>query len=182
MKPRCDLWRALLPLALLLSAAFAADDAEDRRKPISIRSDRAIYEAGKGVYEGNVIIEQGTLYITADRVEVFEEDKTVDRLIAYGTPARFHQTDAKQGEIRASAETVEYRVAEQTVVLENDAMVDHQGSEIQGERIVYDSRKRSVTAEGDAAAEDGRIKMILQPRQAPKPESQSDRDADSESP
>lgn len=182
MNPCCNLRRLLLPLVLLLNAALAAQAAEDRREPISIRSDRATYEAGKGVYQGNVIIEQGTLYITADRVEVFEEDRTVDRLIAYGAPARFHQSDATQGEIRASAGTVEYRVAEQRVILQDDAMVDHQGSEIQGERIIYDSRNRTVTAEGDADAEDGRIKMILQPRQAPEPDSKSDSDADTESP
>lgn len=171
-----------LPILLgLLTSALAGAQPPDREQPISIRSDRADYAAGKGVYEGNVIIEQGSLYITADRVTVFEENQTVERLVAHGKPARFHQTDTDE-ELRASANTVEYHVGEEQIVLLRNATVDRAGSEIHGNRIVYDSRKKTVSAEGDAQSADGRVKMILQPRQAPPLDNKSEANADSESP
>ncbi len=162
---RRSLASMLAALTAMTSAVCSAAE-RDRLQPISIQSDRARYEANRGVYEGNVVIEQGSLRIRADRVTVFEQRRSVDRLQAFGRPAHFEQTGNGGAAVRASADEIEYRVVDEQVILLRNATVDHEGSEIHGERIVYSSRSRTVSAEGGGETGSGRVQMILQPRQA----------------
>lgn len=165
----------LLGTMLLLSGtAFAAE------APINIKSDRAHYEANSGIYSGNVVMEQGPLRIEADKIVIYGVDKKVERLEAYGTPASFFHSNVDGSITRASARAIEYHIVDAQVLLQYGASIDHQGSEIHGERIVYNSRRQTVSAEGSSSDEQsGRIKMILQPQTSPaEPEQSADQEAD----
>ena len=71
-----------------LSVPAHAEQA-DRSKPIVIEADRANLDQLKGVtvYEGNVILTQGTARITGNRLVVTEDNAKQQIANVYGNPA-----------------------------------------------------------------------------------------------
>ena len=104
--------RALRRVFLLIwvpASVWALDT--DREQPIQITADIAIRDevAGETRYEGNVVLIQGSLKITADTLSVLHESSDADRIIAIGKPARLIQQPApEQTPVDASALRIEY--------------------------------------------------------------------------
>ena len=72
----------LLRLCLIVLLALIAHHVaaqEDLMLPITIQADRATVSEslGRSEYQGNVIIAQGLLRITADQVNLTSRDKTL---------------------------------------------------------------------------------------------------------
>ena len=69
--------------ALMLPAYTHALDS-DREQPIQIVADVAIRDeiAGETRYEGNVVLTQGSLKITADELTILHSTEDADRIIA----------------------------------------------------------------------------------------------------
>ncbi len=153
---------ATLSFALALAAnAETPALVENNRAPINVSADRATYENGRGIYEGRVELRQGNLAINATRLVIDEQNRQVDRILAVGAPAALNQAN---GSVHAEARSIEYFVATGKVILTDKAVIQQQGSEIRGNRIVYDSQKQTVEAEGEKGAEQERVNMTLQPR------------------
>ena len=76
---------------LFLSAAHA--EKADRDKPVNIEADRVEVDDKKqeAVFEGNVVLTQGTLMLKADRIVVNQGDNGFQSGVAYGNPAYFRQ-------------------------------------------------------------------------------------------
>ena len=77
----------LLLLLLLGTLTFSVNVValtSDANQPIHIQADAAVMDDANGssVYRGNVIIEQGTLQIKADEVEIITSDSEVIHIIA----------------------------------------------------------------------------------------------------
>ena len=157
-------YRWLVPLLVLL-APVAGALPSDRGAPINVSANTAIQEKSKALYQGDVVITQGTLRIEAQEVEVFTENSRVSRIIATGAPARMQQKPQPDEEmVYASAFTIDYQVGADKVILTRQAAVLQAGSEIQGERIEYVIGEQVVKANaGDDNT--GRVRMILQPEQ-----------------
>ena len=155
---------ALLAVVVLLLArpSLAA------QAPINISADRATYEGGTGIYEGNVVLVQGALSIRADRLIIDEQNREVNRILALGKPSILTQND---GTVRAQANSIEYFVKNGQVILTDQAIIEQQGSEIRGNRIVYDSEKQTVLAESDKNDGSERVNMTLQPQKKSEPDS-----------
>ena len=160
--PRISIAGAALA-ALLALAPFPAMAAQ---APINISADRASYEGGTGIYEGNVILVQGALSIKAERLVIDEQNREVNRILALGKPSVLTQND---GSVRAQANSIEYFVKNGQVILTDRAIIEQQGSEIRGNRIVYDSAKQTVLAESDKGDSSGRVNMTLQPQKKQEP-------------
>ncbi len=150
-------------IALLGLLAVAPVLAQDTQQQISISSDRAVFEENHGVYIGNVELNQGGLTITADTLQLMTENKSVEKVIATGGPARFtRQASAAEGKVSAAASAIEYDIVNEVITLTGNAHINRQGSLIEGTRIVYNARNRVVNAV--ARAETGaRVNMVLQP-------------------
>ncbi|TNE78277.1 MAG: lipopolysaccharide transport periplasmic protein LptA, partial [Gammaproteobacteria bacterium] len=86
-------FRLLLMLLLALPAPLSFALPSDASQPIKIESDRAERNDKKGttVYEGSVVIRQGTIKIRADKVIVYTERNQVDRIVCIGKPAHYQQ-------------------------------------------------------------------------------------------
>ena len=82
-------------------------------------------------------------------------------MVPIGKPAALNQSN---GRVHAEAHSIEYFVGRGRVILTDKAIIQQQGSEIRGNRIVYDSRRQTVEAEGEKGADKGRVNMPLQPR------------------
>ena len=163
------LFKAALAITLTLSVCSTALSLpDDRKQAINLSSDRAIYENNQGVYIGNVNMSQGSLKIRADKLTIIESNRKVEKVIAEGSPAYFEQQPrAEEGVVIASAQRIEYSLAQEEILLQKNASITHQGSKISGDRVVYSGRKQMVVADGGTTEKETRVKMTLQPQAIP---------------
>ena len=169
---------ALSPWLLLLSlwsapAAWALDS--DKEHPIQITADSAIRDEIAGetmddktstaTFEGNVVLTQGSLKITADQLSISHREKDADRIVAIGRPATLvQQPSPDQGPVDASANRIEYIRAEDLVRLRDDARVAQSGSTLSGEQIDYLLTQRRVLAAGTTGDQgQGRVQVVIPP-------------------
>ena len=156
----------LAALLLVLLPPLAWGLSSDRNQPIQIEADRATLDEDKGisVYEGNVLMMQGTLTLRGNRMTVHILDHQVDRVILEGNPASYSQrlegeTEAQQAE----AGRIEYQAGPQRMVLQQDARIwQDETEEFSSDRIVVNLRDNTLSAGGEGP--DSRVRIILQPR------------------
>ena len=160
---------ALLLTATMLLAAPAAALDSDRRQPVQLDADHAQMNnaTGVGVYTGNVVMTQGTMKITADKMTIHTTPAgEVRRVIAEGDMATFRQLPEGQTEyVDARAPRMEYVMAEPaTVDLTGGATLTQGKNEFSGQVINYDVSKDVVTAHGGKKA-DQRIRITFFPKE-----------------
>lgn len=157
-----------LKLALLLSlycSASANALPGDRQQPIKIESDHAIQDEKKRttIYQGSVVIRQGTIKINADKVTVYSDANQVDRIVCEGNPAHYQQQPKPtDGLVLASAKTINYYLANDKITLIKNASLEQNGSTITGEKIDYDLKAEIIKATAGSNKTD-RIQMIIPP-------------------
>lgn len=160
-------WLALL-LALLLTPAWALES--DRQQPLKIVADSATLDEkdGTATYQGNVVLTQGSLKISAQRLHITTEQGKVNLVRAEGKPAQFSQQPAaNQPAVTATALTIDYQVKDQTLVLRRKAAVIQNENVFKGEEITYEIQSQRLRAEGQSKdtpkgeAGTGRVEMIL---------------------
>ncbi len=79
--------------AALLLPALASALPEDFNQEVVIVSDRAEIDrqAGVVIYQGDVLLTQGTLRIESDRLTVVSTEGRMEKATAEGQPARYQQ-------------------------------------------------------------------------------------------
>lgn len=164
----------LLLLASLLSLPTFALES-DAEKEMTIQSDRAEldHKEGTATYIGDVILEQGTLKITADRITLYRNpQKKFTKAVAIGKPAHFQQLmEAEKGLTKARGETITYRTSDKNVTLVEDAILEQEGHIFTGKTIVYNMLNETVSAKGSTQTEldpsgtqkPSRVRMVIQP-------------------
>jgi len=175
--PENNLRRLLLPalfLALLLALAGPARaERADRTKPINLESDSMrVDDAQKtSVFDGKVVMTQGTLTIRADRITVRQDKEGHQYGSASGNPATFRQKrDGADEFIEGEAERIEYNGKIDKVEFFNRARLKREpADEVRGDYISYDSRTEYFTVTGGAAPAaggrpPGRVQAVIQPR------------------
>ena len=139
-----------------LSAPAAQAERADRTKPIHLESDRMrVDDAQKtSVFEGNVVMTQGTLSIRADRVTV-RQDREGNQ---YGS-AEYIQGEAERIEYDGKLDRVEF--------FNNARLLREPADEVRGNYISYDARTEYFTVNdgaGASGAPAGRVSAVIQPR------------------
>lgn len=166
--------RALLSATLALPLALACLHAEaergDREKEIVVGADRLTADdANKtSTFEGNVVVTQGTMRMTAARVVVREDAQRHKFYIASGAPVTFRQKRDKVDEwVEGFAERAEFDDRNDVLKLYNRARVKSNQNELTGEFISYDMNREvaEVTGAppGQAAPPNSRVKVIITP-------------------
>lgn len=165
--------RALLYcfLAALVSAAGA--EKADREKPVNLEADRLTIDDAKqlAIFEGNVVLTQGTLQIRGDRMEVRQDKGGFKNGVTWGNLASFRQKREGFDEyIEGWAERLEYDGRAQTMQMFNRAHISRGQDEVRGNFISYDGRTEFFQVIGggaQAAAPDnpeGRVRAVIQPK------------------
>ncbi len=163
---------AVLSLLLGLQGPAQAERA-DRTKPINLESDsmRVDDVQKTSVFDGKVVMTQGTLTIRADRITVRQDKEGHQYGSATGNPATFRQKrDSADEYIEGEAERIEYNGKIDKVEFFNRARLKREPSdEVRGNYISYDSRTEyfSVTgaaAPGTGGSPEGRVRAVIQPR------------------
>lgn len=178
MRRRCPSLLAFAVAALLSGPATALDS--DRQQPAQLVADRAEMNnaTGVGIYTGNVVLTQGTLRMSADRMTVYTTPEgEIRRVVSEGDPATFRQLPEGQSEhVNARAPRMEYRLqAPASIDLTGGALLTQGKNQFAGEVVHYDVAKDVVTARGDGESQE-RIRITFFPKQdakaAPAPQDQ----------
>jgi len=162
--------RAAACCLLAALAAGAAAEKADRDKPVNLEADRVTIDDSKkiAVFEGNVVLTQGTLQIRGDRMEVRQDKEGFRQGTTWGSPAHFRQKREGFDEyIEGWAERIEYDGRAESVQMFNRAQLKRGQDEVRGNYISYDSRSEffQVTGAGSPAAESGgRVRAVIQPK------------------
>lgn len=161
----------LAVLGLLVAAVSVPTLAEkaDRDKPIEISADNGTLDQAKGVtvWEGNVIVTQGTLKISADRVVVTRDPQGNQTLQATGKRVNFRQkTDNKDEWIEGQGSRLDYNSVSHQAVLTGAARIKRGEDLVAGEVINYNTETEMYQVNGGApgTAGKGRVTVILQPK------------------
>jgi lipopolysaccharide export system protein LptA len=172
-------------LAVVLSAAFgfatpaAHAEKADREKEIVIGADHLTADDANrtSTFDGTVVVTQGTMRITANKVTVKEDADRHKYYVAHGAPVTFRQKrDNTDDWIEGFAERVEFDDRNDVLKLFNRARVKRNSDELTGDVITYDMKKELAEITGapagrsSAGAPPGRVKaVILPPKKAPEP-------------
>lgn len=174
MSPEAILRTAAWILALSLPAGPAAALSTDSEQPIRIESQRASMSLEEGnnstLYEGDVLLIQGSLRLEAHSLRAYGTSRRPDRVVAEGArePARLYQRMDDGGEIRAEAGTIEFLADKGIILLLKNAQIWQGPNTIAAERIEYDLSTGTVNAGGDTPEGDGgRVEVIIAPDTLP---------------
>jgi len=169
--------RALLCCFMAALAAPVAAEKADRDKPVNLEADRVTIDDArqKALFEGNVVLTQGTLQIRGDRMEVRQDKEGFQYGITWGGPAHFRQKREGYDEyIEGWAERIEYDGRAESMQMFNRAQLKRGQDEVRGNYISYDAKSEffQVTGGATAAAPNdpgGRVRAVIQPKSKEKP-------------
>ncbi|WP_221797568.1 lipopolysaccharide transport periplasmic protein LptA [Oceanobacter mangrovi] len=165
-------------LMALLSSSLQALP-QDWQQEMVIQSDRAELDRKTGmvVYEGDVVLTQGTLKIESERLVLMLDGKNLQQAIAEGAPARYEQqVSADKPVTHATAKRIDYFARDRQITFKGDAELRQESNLFSGELIRYDITRETVTASGgDEAGSNNtsstsddkqRIRVVIQPQQS----------------
>lgn len=164
---------ASLALAAALSCGSASADKSDREKPVNVEADRMLVDDAKkeSVFEGNVVVTQGTLQLRGDRVIVRQDGEGFSYGIAYGKPATFRQKREGYDEyIDGYAERLEYDGRKDLLQMFAAAKLTKGTDEVQGDYISYNAKTEFFQVLGRGKAADSpadpsaRVRAVIQPK------------------
>lgn len=154
----------LLTLAPLSVFALPADSSQ----PLHVTADSSIfnYKTGMTVYEGNVLIDQGSTHIAADRlITKANAHHKIQRAVAYGLikPAEY-STVPKPGEalFHASANVIKFFPPLFKIILEGGVIVFQGNNSFHGELIIYNTKDQTVSA---PASKGSRTTLVLEAKE-----------------
>lgn len=143
-------------LVLTLAACLAlVPDARaeraDREKDIVVNSDHLFADDANhtSTFDGSVVVTQGTMRMTANKVTVKEDAERHKFYVAHGTPVTFRQKKDNSDEyIEGFALRAEFDDLNDMVKLYEKARVMSNANVITGEYIQYDMRKELAEVQG----------------------------------
>jgi len=163
---------------MLLAAPLARAEKADRDKPVNLEADRVTIDDAKqtALFEGNVLLTQGTLQIRGDRMEVHQDKEGFKYGTTWGNLAYFRQKREGYDEyIEGWAERIEYDGRAETMQMFNRAQMRRGQDEVRGNYISYDAKTEfyQVVGGGPKAATannpEGRVRAVIQPKPKEKP-------------
>ncbi len=163
-----------LVIAALLAPAPAAAEKADREKEIQVGADllTADDKTRTSVFEGSVVVTQGTMRITAAKVTVKEDPQRFKLYVATGSPVTFRQRRDQTDEwIEGSAERAEFDDKSDMLKLFNRARLKSTQGELTGELITYDMNRELFQVSGGPSGTQtlpgSRVKATLMPQKKP---------------
>ena len=174
--------RGLLAVALAACALSPGVQAEkaDRSKPMSVEADQpgsVDLQRQVVIFNGNVVISQGTMVLRADRVELRERPDGYREAKAIGSaerPASFRQKrDGVDETVEGAAERIEFDARTDMLRFVGNAAVRRLragvvADEITGSLITWDNTNELFSVTGGAATPTnptGRVRAVFAPRE-----------------
>ena len=158
---------------LLISLIISFDvlsEKSDKDKPIEIEADSMTVDDSKStsIYEGDVILTQGTLIIKADTLIVREDKQGFQHSTSIGKPTTFKQKmEGSDKFIQGKALRIEYDGHMDKIHLYKNAEVKRGDDIVVGDYITYDANAEIAQAMSNNSSTPGkksRTKAIIKPK------------------
>jgi len=152
----------LLSSLLLHNTCWALQT--DSQQPIKVEADKASIEkkSGTSTYNGNVVVRQGSMRISADTLIITTYQGKFQKMVAQGNPTTFQQkTDSNHKTISSSARKITFLANKDIVIFEKNAVLKQGKNTFASNRIVYDIKVDQVNA-GKKSGGD-RVIITIQP-------------------
>lgn len=150
---------------VLFACSTAQATQADRDQPVNVTANSfsGSQDSGKTTFTGNVKIDQGTLHADGNSaVGYFDQNNQVQRVVLTGSPAHMQQKLDDGTMVHGQANTIDYTVSQNTVVLTGDASVVQEGKgSFHGAKLTYNTGSGQINGEGGTG---GQVHMTLQPR------------------
>ena len=156
---------------------FVWAERGDREKPIYLEADRATVEDVNrkesnrvSVFTGNVILTQGTLRISADKVIMKEDLHGFRYATAIGDLVSFRQKrDGLNEYVEGWSQRAEYDSKTDKIEVFRQARLKRGSDEVQGDYISYDMKTEFFKVigskeRGDETGPDKRVRITIQPK------------------
>lgn len=152
------------PLLITSSVTFAVTGDTDQ--PIHINSDQQSLDMQSNTvtFTGNVIITQGTIKATANKVVIIRPNGQQGKEIVegYGNPVTFYQMQDNGKPVEGHGQKLRYELEKDFVVLTGDAFLKQIDSSIKGDKITYLVKQQQMEALSDKGK---RVTTVLIPSQ-----------------
>lgn len=161
---------------LFLAQSVLAERA-DRNKPVYLEADRATVEdvnrkeaSRVSIFTGNVVLTQGTMRISADKVIMKEDLNGFRYATATGDLVSFRQKrDGLDEYVEGWSERAEYDSKTDKIELFRQARLKRGSDEVQGDYISYDMTSEFFKVIGSKergveAGPDKRVRITIQPK------------------
>ncbi len=139
----------------------------DREKPINLEADKVSLDDNQkvSVFEGNVILTQGTTKITAAKITVRQEKDGSQKATSLGKPATFRtKRDGVEEFVDGSAERIEYDSRTDKVELFINAWLRREKDELRGNYVSYEGSTEFYQALGGGNDANKRVSVVIQPK------------------
>lgn len=154
--------------SLLLAASLPAwAEKADKGKPVNIESNSAHMDDAQklAIYEGHVVLTQGTMLITADRIEVRQDEQGFSSGNATGSPVYFREKLEGSDEYAEGwASRLEYDGRADKMKLIGQARLKRGEDDLRGNLITYDSNTEFFQAQGSINGKPGRVHAVIRPK------------------
>ena len=180
----------LLSGSLLLTSPLVLAERSDRDKPVNIEAERMTYDDLRqvNIFEGKVVLTQGTLTILADRIVVRQDPEGFQHGTAEKGPGGFayfrQKREGVDEVVQGWGDRIEYDAKGEKADMIGRARFLRGVDEVRGNTIRYDGRTEFYSVNGSAAgsgtagatgapaagsAGDGRVRATIQPRSTATP-------------
>jgi lipopolysaccharide export system protein LptA len=164
---------------LLVASPPARAEKADRTKPMVVEADRpgtVDLQRQVVVFNGNVVISQGTMQLRAERIEMREMTDGFRAAVATGSPGKpaswRQKRDGLDETVEGTAERIEFDGRADTLRFVGSGHVKRMragvvADEVSGGAIVWDNAAEVFRVEGGQASPtnpSGRVRIVLSPR------------------
>lgn len=133
--------------SVLLGASLNVTSAQSDKDVLNLEADSVEYdyERGSSLYRGNVKVDQGTMSLTGDTVEIFTDNGEPNRIVVDSELSTFKDILADKP-FYVEAEHIDYNRADRMIRLRGSIKIDYDGKVLRSERAIYDLSKRIIVA------------------------------------
>ncbi len=148
-------------LVVSLFSSSASAKKGDISQPIDVSADRSEFDEQKGIQSliGNVEIKQGTMVIKASKIEIYLKNNRLNKIEGVGDPIIFEQKNEADELVSGRADSISYDASTGTLILIGNATLSQPRQQLKSQRIVFDSTKQKVSAEG---GDNGRVNIRIE--------------------
>lgn len=156
--------KSMVFTALLSTSLSSYALKGDTDQPINIDSGSQSLDMNSNVvtFSDNVVITQGSIKVTADKVTIIRQESKKETLEASGSPVTFQQTLDNGKPVNGKGNSVHYDLNSEFLTLVGNAELKQQGSFIKASKITYDVKKQQLKAN---SGNKSRVKTILIPNE-----------------
>ncbi len=161
----------LLTLIVLFSSPVLALES-DRYQKVHVGSEttKAFGKQNKISYIGDVVVTQGSIKLTADKLDALNQG---EEFVATGNPATFYQLMDDGKPINAKANEIRFLQKENMIVLTGNAEVKQLDSQVNGHIITYHIETEEIDAKGKNSQD--RVRSVFLPAQFEKDKKSSEK-------